>query len=186
VLEIELGKEQSMGLFALIKEDWITHKRKWTPGFAALAVQRYGAWRMKIQPRIFRLPFSFVYRILDSLVIILYGIELPYGTKVGRRLFIGHQNGIVISHGSVIGDDCVILQIVTLGQRAGLDAPTLGNRVRIGAGAVLIGGIVIGDNVQIGPNSVVMNDVPSNSFVFGNPARVVPNTEKPPTTDTPN
>ncbi|MGI9317930.1 MAG: serine O-acetyltransferase [bacterium] len=177
-----------MGRFALLKEDWNTYKRKWTPGFAALTVHRFGAWRMKVQPRIFRLPFSLVYRIFYSWVIILYGIELPYQTKVGRRLVIGHQNGIVISHNSVIGDDCVIIQNVTLGQRpgAGDDAPTLGNGVLIGAGAVLIGGIVIGDNVKIGPNSVVMNDVPSNSYVFGNPARVIPISENPPTTGTPN
>jgi serine O-acetyltransferase len=177
-----------MGRFALLKEDWNTYKGKWTPGFTALTVHRFGAWRMKIQPRIFRLPFSFVYRILYSCVIILYGIELPYQTKVGRRLFIGHQNGIVISHDSVIGDDCVIIQNVTLGGRggSGSGAPTLGNGVRIGAGAVLVGGIVIGDNVRIGPNSVVMNDVPSNSFVFGNPARVISNSEDVPTTGTPN
>jgi serine O-acetyltransferase len=186
MLEIELGKEQSMGLFALLKEDWATHHRKLTPGFIAIAVHRYGAWRMKIQPRILRLPFSFIYRILHFFVITLYGIELPYLTKVGRRLFIGHQNGIVISPRCVIGDDCIIIQNVTLGERVGLNAPTLGDRVRIGAGAVLIGGIVIGDDVKIGPNSVVMNDVPSNSFVFGNPARVIPTSEKPTTKGTPN
>ena len=81
-------------------------------------------------------------------------------------------------HGeAVFGDNCDIAHGVTVGQanrgsRKG--CPTIGNKVWIGTGAVLVGKITVGDNVLIAPNAFVNFDVPSNSIVLGNPARVIP------------
>jgi serine acetyltransferase len=114
---------EKLGLLAQIKEDWIAHGCDWTlPGFRAVAVQRFGVWRMTIKPLIFRAPLSVLYRALYRKVRNSYGIELPYTVQLGRRVIIEHQSGIVIHGYSVIGDDCIIRQGVTLGNRY-LDRP---------------------------------------------------------------
>jgi serine O-acetyltransferase len=96
-----------------------------------------------------------------------YGIELPATTIVGRRVLIGHQSGIVIHGRAVIGDECVLRQNVTIGAAIIQDAaPTLGRRVQVGTGAVIVGGVTIGDDTRIGPNVVIMTDVPSGVTVF--------------------
>ena len=167
---------QPVGLVAQLVEDWNTHGRDSTrPGFQALAVHRFGNWRMGIGPKIVRAPFSIVYRILYRGVRNFYGIELPYTARVGRRVTIEHQSGIVIHGASEIGDDCVIRQGVTLGnQRPDRphEAPKLGNRVNIGAGAKLLGDVRIGDGARIGANAVVIADVPAGALAVGVPARV--------------
>src|SRR5438874_10744274 len=97
---------QPLSLFAQIKEDWIAHGRDWTkPGFRAVAVHRFGNWRMGIRPKFLRAPFSIMYRMLYRRCRNVYGIELPYTVQLGRRVVFEHQSGIVI-HGNVtIGDD---------------------------------------------------------------------------------
>jgi serine O-acetyltransferase len=95
---------------------------------------------------------------------------------VGRRVIIEHQSGIVIHGDAVIGDDCIIRQGVTIGNRRlnrPLDAPRLGNRVSVGAGAKLLGSIHVGDGAQIGANAVVFEDVPAGAAAVGVPARIV-------------
>ena len=97
-------------------------------------------------------------------------------TPVGAGLYIGHFGGIHVNHGAVIGNNCNIQQDVTLGKanrgaRAG--SPVIGNNVFIGAGAKIIGHIVIGDGAAIGANAVVTKDVPPGAAVAGVPARVV-------------
>jgi serine O-acetyltransferase len=107
----------------------------------------------------------------------VYGIELPWGCRIGRRVIFGHQHGIVVSHFVSIDDDCLIRQGVTIGAADDEQAnkvPRLGKRVEIGAGAVVIGDITVGDDVTIGANAVVINDVPPNSLAVGVPARIIP------------
>jgi serine O-acetyltransferase len=165
------------GLFELIREDYRTHRRDWTmPGFRALAVHRFGVWSRGLQPRLFRMPFSFIYKVLYRYVRNHYSIELPVSVKVGRRLLIGHQGGIVIHWLSQIGDDCIIIQNVTLGAATSETinrGPVLGNRVMVGCGAAIIGGVVIGDDVSIGPNAVVTMNIPTGSTVAAPAPRVV-------------
>ena len=167
---------QPVGLVAQLVEDWNTHGRDSTrPGFQALAVHRFGNWRMGIGPKIVRAPFSIVYRILYRGVRNFYGIELPYTARVGRRVTIEHQSGIVIHGASEIGDDCVIRQGVTLGNQSPdrpQEAPKLGNRVNVGAGAKLLGDVRVGDDARIGANAVVIADVPAGALAVGVPARV--------------
>ncbi len=175
-----MEEESSSNLLTLweqIREDWLAHGCDWTkPGFRAVAVHRFGVWRMGIQPKLLRAPFSLLYRMLYRKVRNVYGIELPYSVKLGRRVIIEHQGCIVIHGNCTIGDDSIIRQGVTLGLRH-LDrlteAPSLGKRVNVGAGAKMFGNITIGDDVNIGANAVVLSDVPSGSTAVGIPAKVV-------------
>jgi serine acetyltransferase len=167
----------SLSLVRQIIEDWEAHGRDLTrPGFQALAVHRFGTWRMGISPKVLRAPFSVLYRALYRSVRNVYGIELPYSARVGRRVVFEHQSGIVVHGNAEIGDDCVIRQGVTIGNRRldrPFDAPRLGNGVSVGAGAKVLGAVRIGDGAKIGANAVVCDDVPEGAVAVGVPARVV-------------
>ena len=104
------------------------------------------------------------------------GIELPCEVQLGRRVRIDHFSDIIISGDAVIGDDVVIRNGVTIGLKHTdkRGSPTIGSRVDIGAGAKILGPITIGDDVVIGANAVVIENVPSNSLAVGVPARVIP------------
>ena len=171
------SSERSPGLWALIREDHRAHERDWTrPGFRALAVHRFGNWRMKIRPKLLRAPFSLLYRFLYRYCRNVYGIELPYRAQIGRRVIFEHQHGIVVHGHCRIGDGCYIRQGVTLGNRRldrPLEAPTLGRNVNVGAGAKVLGAITVGDNAAIGANAVVLDNVPAGRTVAGIPAQVV-------------
>ena len=161
-------------LLQLIHEDWVSHGRTWTrAGFHALAVYRLGAWHLR-RRKLVRYPVRLLYGALYFVTRNLYGIELPPGTKIGRRLHIGHQSGIVVIRMAEIGDDVAIRQNVTIGLSLGRggDSPKIGNRVDIGVGAVIIGGVTVGDDAVIGPNAVVVTDVPAGGRAFAPPARV--------------
>ncbi len=163
-------------LLTLLREDLKNHGGDWTrPGFRALAVHRFGNWRMEVRWKPLRAPFSLLYRMLFRRCRNVYGIELPYSARVGRGVVIEHQGGIVIHGNSVIGDGCIIRQGVTLGNRSldrPAEAPILGKRVNVGAGAKLLGKVIVGDHAVIGANAVVIHDVPSNGIAVGVPAKV--------------
>ena len=169
--------ENPIGLFAQIKEDWIAHDRDWTrPGFRAIAAYRFGVWRMSVNPKLLRAPLSILYRYLYRKCRNHYGIELPYSAKIGRRVVIEHQSGIVIHGNSEIGDDSIIRQGVTLGNKTldrPHDAPRLGKRVNVGAGAKILGAVIIGDGAIIGANAVVVKNVPAGAVAVGIPAMIV-------------
>lgn len=163
-------------LWQLWTEDYDRHGRDATlPGFRAVAVHRFGNWRLDVEPRMLRAPLTMIYRFLYRWVRNHYGIELPHSTIVGRRVCIEHQGNIVIHGSAVIGDDTIIRQGVTIGNRRldrPNDAPVIGRRVNIGAGAVILGGTNIGDDVAIGANAVVVDDVPAGATVLGPKAAV--------------
>ena len=165
-----------LSLLGLVGEDLSAHGGDWTrPGFRALAVYRFGVWRMGIRPKLLRAPFSVVYRWLFRRVRNHYGIELPYSATVGRRVVIEHQSGIVIHGATVIGDECIIRQNCTFGLRRvdePDDAPVLGRGVDVGAGAVILGHVMIGDFARIGANAVVLSDVPAHALAVGVPAEI--------------
>jgi serine O-acetyltransferase len=164
-------------LWRLVREDWQAHGRDWTkPGFRAVAIHRFGNWRMHVQPKLLRAPLSMLYRCLYRRARNVYGIELPYTATLGRRVIIEHQSAIVIHGHCVIGDDCIIRQGVTLGNRSldrPLDAPWLGAGVNVGAGAKILGGVTIGDGAAVGANAVVLEDVPAGAMAVGIPARII-------------
>jgi serine O-acetyltransferase len=104
------------------------------------------------------------------------GIEIHPGATIGRRVFIDHGMGIVIGETAEIGDDCTLYHGVTLGgvkwERVKRH-PTLGRKVVIGAGAKILGPILVGDGAKIGSNAVVVRDVPAGATAVGIPARIV-------------
>ena len=162
------------GLFALIKEDWVAHGRDWTrPGFRAIATHRFGVWRMTVRPKVLRAPFSVLYRMMFRRCRNVYGIEVPYSATIGRRVVIEHQGAIVVHGHCVIGDDSILRQGCTLGNKTldrPFDAPKLGKRVNVGAGAKILGAVNVGDGATIGANSVVLKDVPPGMIAVGLPA----------------
>jgi serine O-acetyltransferase len=143
-------------------------------GFWALLVYRFSHARYVIRNRVLRAPWTIAAAILGKLVEIFCGITIGSSARIGRRLCIEHHGCIVIHGASVIGDDCLIRHGVTIGN-SGYDdlfgAPTIGNRVQIGAGAKILGRITVGDGVIIGANAVVVRDVGDNLVVGGVPAR---------------
>jgi serine O-acetyltransferase len=166
---------EHIGLGKIVREDLARHRGRWSsPGFQALVVQRFGDWALQSRGLAGKVARR-VHRVLFVLVRNFYGIELWPQTKIGRRLLIGHQHGIVIHPHAVIGDDCVLRQNVTLGDGARSwenDAPILGNHVRIGPGAVILGKVTIGDDAQIGANALVTTNVPAGAVVFEKPTRI--------------
>ena len=110
------------------------------------------------------------------LMSIVTASEFDADATVGERVLLPHPNGVVVHPRAVIGDDCMIMQQVTIGQRGTRGAPVIGSRVYIGDGAKILGNVVIGDGARIGANSVVLVDVPANFTAVGIPARLIPPT----------
>jgi serine O-acetyltransferase len=122
-----------------------------------------------------RRMFTFA-RIISQISRFMTGIEIHPGARIGRRFFIDHGMGVVIGETCEIGDDVLVYHGVTLGgtgKEKGKRHPTIGNNVVISAGAKVLGSFTVGDNSRIGANSVVLNEVPSNSTVIGIPGRIV-------------
>ena len=120
---------------------------------------------------------GFLARVLLNHYSYKYGFQISPSTRIGKGLYIVHRGPVVINCRAELGDNCTLGNIVTIGQtnrgkKAG--CPKIGDRVFIGAGAVLVGKIVIGDDVIIAPNAYVTIDVPSRSMVIGNPGRCFP------------
>jgi serine O-acetyltransferase len=125
-------------MFDNIREDWRAHDRSWNRhGFWVMLIYRFGRWRYTIQPRILRMPFSFVYELGKFFSVSCLGTELPAEVTLGHRFVIEHVGAIVISGDAVFGDDCTIRNGVTIGLRhKGVrGSPRIGNGVDIGAGA---------------------------------------------------
>lgn len=164
-------------MFDTFREDWRTYDGNLSdPGLWVMAVYRFGRWRYGIRPRWLRIGFSFTYKVLHVLVRCASGADIPCEAYVGARLRIDHCYGIVISGDAWLGDDVILRNGVTIGlRRAGVrGSPVVGNRVDIGAGAKILGTIHVGDDVAVGANAVVLNDIPPNSVAVGIPARILP------------
>ena len=138
-------------------------------GFHALMAYRLAHWLTS-----YGIPL--VPRAISQVARWLTGIEIHPSARIGIGFFIDHGMGVVIGETAEIGDYVTLFQGVTLGgtgKERGKRHPTLGNHVVVGAGAKILGGITIGDNVKIGANSVVLKSVSANSTVIGVPARVI-------------
>ena len=141
------------------------------PGLHALWFHRRARWCWTHHLR-------FLGRLISHLGRFLTGIEIHPGASIGRRLFIDHGMGVVIGETAEIGDDVLMYQGVVLGGTT-LEKkkrhPTIGNKVVIGAAAVLLGPIVVGEGARVGANSVVIKSVPPGATVVGIPGRIVQN-----------
>ncbi len=145
------------------------------PGLHAL-------WFHRVSHFLWCRKLRFPARFLSQISRFLTGIEIHPGAKIGRRFFIDHGTGVVIGETSEIGDDVLMYQGVVLGGttlKRGKRHPTIGNGVVIGAGAVALGAIIIGDGAKIGSGSVVAKSVPPGATVVGIPGRIVEKRHEP-------
>lgn len=138
-------------------------------GFHAIIAHRiiHKLWVLKV---------PFLPRLFSQIVRFFTGIEIHPGAQIGPGFFIDHGMGVVIGETSEIGEDVTLFQGVTLGgtgKERGKRHPSLGDRVVVGTGAKVLGGITVGENVKIGANSVVLKSVPANSTVVGIPGRII-------------
>jgi serine O-acetyltransferase len=167
-------------MFDNIRQDMKAQSGGWAAqGFWALVIYRFGRWRYRVRPTLLRKLFSLIYRIFYKFIQVITGIELPCEVEIGKNFVIDHFGGIIISGYAKFGDNCRIRNGVVVGIRKVGEclAPTVGNDVDIGAGAKLLGPIVIGDHVVVGANAVVITDVPSNSIAVGVPATIKSRTQ---------
>lgn len=140
------------------------------PGWHAILIHRLShlIWKLKV---------PFLPRLISQISRFLTGVEIHPGAKIGKGFFIDHGMGLVIGETSQIGDNCVMFHNVTLGgtgKHKGKRHPTIGHNVTIGTGAILLGPIKVGDNVNIGANTFIfMHDIPNNATVVGTPGRIV-------------
>lgn len=125
---------------------------------------RSGAWHA-VMRKIARLRHLFWSFITQS--------DINPQATLGHNLMLPHPNGVVIHEDAVIGDDCMIMQQVTVGMIGEGQVPRIGNKVYIGAGAKIIGRVNVGDGARIGANAVVTKDVPPHATAVGIPARII-------------
>lgn len=138
-------------------------------GFHAIINHRIAHW-------FYRHKLYFIARCISQCSRHFTGIEIHPGAKIGEEFFIDHGMGVVVGETTEIGNNVLLYQGVTLGgtgHEKGKRHPTVGNNVVIGAAAVVLGAIEIGENARIGAGSVVVKDVPPNTTVVGVPGRVV-------------
>jgi serine O-acetyltransferase len=145
-------------------------------GFWASCVYRVSRAALRARPPLVRALLRPFIRIAQTLTEILTGISLPPECEIGDGLYIGHFGSIVVAREARIGYNCSMAQNVTIGvagRGAERGAPTIGNRVFIGAHSVIVGRIDVGEDAMICAGSVVTRPVPARAVVVGNPARVI-------------
>lgn len=171
----------NLGLFTEIAEDF-SNVYKNDPAISSrieLFFNYPGVWAIfwyRISNRLYRSGFRAIARILMGINQLFTNIDIHPGATIGRRVFIDHGFGVVIGQTTIIEDDVLIYQGVTLGGVSlipGKRHPTIKSGVVIGAGAKVLGNITIGTNSKIGANSVVVREVPDNSTAIGIPAHVI-------------
>ncbi len=139
------------------------------PGLHALLAHR-------LSHKLYKWKVPFIPRFISFIMRILTGIEIHPGAEIGERFFIDHGEGVVIGETTIIGNDVLIYQQVTLGgtgKDKGKRHPTLMDGVIVGAGAKVLGNITLGKHVRVGAGSVVVDDVPDFATVVGVPGRIV-------------
>jgi serine O-acetyltransferase len=139
------------------------------PGIQAVAMHR-------LSHKLWRRGWRFLPRLLSFFARMITNVDIHPGARIGRRFFIDHGACVVIGETAIVGDDVTFYHGVTLGGTSwnkGRRHPEIGNGVLVGAGAKILGAIKIGENVRVGANSVVVQDVPAQSTVVGIPGKIV-------------
>ena len=186
--QIEIIEEENrkLGLWNQIKEDFSVPKLN-DPALNSnleLIFNYPGVWAIinhRIAHRLYRKNFKLLSRIIMGLTQFLCNMDIHPASTIGRRVFIDHGIGVVIGQTTIIEDDVLIYQGVTLGGvslNKGKRHPTIKANSVIGSGAKVLGNITVGKNGKIGANSVVICDVPKNSTAVGVPAKVLKRDDK--------
>ena len=166
----------SVDFLSLVREDFETHGRDWfSEGFWTLFWHRFGNWRMGVKWKPLRMFLTAIYKVAYRTSRLITGIDLPYTVIVGRRVRLDHFGGMILV-AKAIGDETIVRQNTTFGIAKVSETwarPVIGRGVDIGAGAVILGGIHVGDNVTIGANAVVLEDIPEGATAVGIPARII-------------
>ncbi len=174
-------------MFKMLKEDIQTVFAKDPAARSTLEVLScypglHALWLHRLAHSLWQRKFRLISRFVSHCGRFLTGIEIHPGASIGHRFFIDHGAGVVIGETSEIGDDVLIYQGVVLGGTTTEKKkrhPTIGNNVVIGAGAIALGPITIGDDARIGSGSVVIKSVPAGVTVVGVPGRSVEDRHKP-------
>jgi serine O-acetyltransferase len=130
----------------------------------------------RLANKLYHWNIPFIPRFISFIARFLTGIEIHPAATIGKRFFIDHGMGVVIGATTIIGNDCLLYQGVTLGgtgKESGKRHPTLGDNIVVGSGAKVLGNIKLGNNVRIGAGSVVITNVPDNCTVVGVPGVIV-------------
>ncbi len=143
-------------------------------GFWAGAAYRAAAFCRETGPRPLRLLLCTAAGAVNAPLRFFRGVDIPASARIGPGLCLHHPNNVVVSPDAVLGTDCTLYQDVIIGEGGPVPgAPRLGDRVRVFAGAKILGGITVGDDVEIGANAVVTRDVPSGAVVASPAGRPV-------------
>lgn len=169
-----------MSFFSRLREDLATARshdpaaRSDTENFFVYS-GLHAIWMHRLAHKMWQNPsLKWPARLLSQANRAITGIEIHPGATIGRRFFIDHGMGIVIGETAEIGEDVMLYHGVTLGGRtrdAGKRHPTLGDGVAVGAGAKILGPVVIGAGSAVGANAVVTRDAPEDSVLVGVPAK---------------
>jgi len=158
-----------------ILQDWRANKGNPKGRLVMILFRTAHLLRQNIVTLVLFLPYFMFYRLAVEWLLC---IELPWKTKIGSGFRIDHGQALIVNDGTIFGEGCTVRNSTTIGNKRAKDgtyttAPRFGDRVDIGANAVIIGPLTIGDDVVIGAGAVVVKDVPANHVVLGNPARCV-------------
>jgi putative colanic acid biosynthesis acetyltransferase WcaB len=169
-----------MNFFAYIFQDWKANRGNVKARIVLTMFRLVNAINRYMLLKIILFPYLMFYRFFVEWVLC---IELPRKLTAGKNLVFYHGQGLVINFKTVIGQNCVLRNGVTIGHKKLADGslsncPQIGNNVEIGPNVCIIGDITIGDNVTIGAGAVVVKSIPANSVAVGNPARVLDNKVK--------
>jgi serine O-acetyltransferase len=143
------------------------------PAALAVAWYRFGAWAWGIRPGVLALLPKAVYSLFMPLVRMISGVQLLPRTKIGPGLAIMHFGGVVVTGQCEIGRNCLLYHNVSLVTMRNRQGPRIGDNFYAGAGAIIIGNVIIEDDVTVGAGSVVTRSIPADCIVAGAPARFV-------------
>ena len=171
-----------MSLFSRLREDVIAARVHDPAARTSLEIVLgysglHAIWAHRVNARLWRAGFRLPARLGSQVARFLTGVEIHPGATIGRRFFIDHGMGVVIGETAEVGDDVMLYHGVTLGGKSrgkGKRHPTLGDGVQVGAGAKILGPVVVGHGSIVGANAVVTKDAPPDSLLVGVPARARP------------
>jgi serine O-acetyltransferase len=139
----------------------------------------HAVWGYRLSHLLWKIHLKFFARLLSTVVRFLTGVEIHPGARIGKAFVIDHGMGVVIGETAIVGDDVLLYHGVTLGGRvtkkgATRRHPKLGNNVVVGAGALILGAVEVGDDAKIGAGAVVVNNIKKGEVYAGVAAKMVP------------